>query len=180
MLFDTGASRSFVSHAFSDRLSTARGALGYTLEVEIASDQRVMATCVFRGCEFEASGMRFPIDLVPIPMGEICIAIGMDWLDRFGALIDCRRKCVSVRTPSGGDRLTIQGEGGRSGFTVCSAARARRYIQQGCQSYVAYVTDTRVSARSTFDQIPVVSEYPDSIVFSRRDGDPDSIVCSLF
>ena len=26
---------------------------------------------------------------------------------------------------------------------------------------MAYVTDTRVSARSTFDQIPVVSEYPD-------------------
>ena len=160
VLFDTGASRSFVSHAFSHRLSSALKALGYELEVEIASDRKVTTYSVFRDCELEVNGVRYPIDLVPIPMGEICVAIGMDWMDRWGAMIDCKRKRLSVMTPSGGVRLTIQGEGGRCGFTICSAARARRYIQRGCTSYVAYVTDTRVSGK-TMEEIPVVCEFPD-------------------
>ena len=116
---------------------------------------------------FEVIGVRYPIDLVPIPMGEICVAIGMDWMNRFGALIDCRRKRLSVLTPSGGDRLMIQGEGGRCGFTICSAARARRYIRQGCTSYVAYVTDTRVCGR-TIDQISVVDVTKNTMGQSSR------------
>ena len=99
--------------------------------------------------------MKYPIDLVPIPMGEACVVIGRDWMDRLGASIDCRRKRLSVSTPSEGDRWMIQGEGGHCGFTIGSAARARRYVRQDCTSDVACETDTRVCGR-TIDRISVV------------------------
>ena len=57
VLFDTGASRSFVSHAFSHRLSSALKALGYELEVEIASDRKVTTYSVFGDCELEVNGV---------------------------------------------------------------------------------------------------------------------------
>ena len=66
------------------------------------------------------------------------VIIGMDWLDQFEALIDCRRKVVRFWTLSGGE-LTIHGEGSKSGSTFSSASRAKKYLQHGCEEFLAYV-----------------------------------------
>ena len=58
---------------------------------------------------FEVS---FPIFFIPIPMGDVCVIVGMDWLSRFGAMIDCEGQWVVVRTPSRGE-LIIYREGTR-------------------------------------------------------------------
>ena len=88
----------------------------------------------------------------------------MDWLSPNGAVIDCELQLVRVRTPSGGE-LVIQGERPQRGPTFCSTARARRYFQQGCAGYVAYVLDAREKGKTTVDDVPVVRDYPD--VFCR-------------
>ena len=44
----------------------------------------------------EIFGVEFPIDLVPIVMGDVCVIVGMDWLSRFGAMIDCERQMVTI------------------------------------------------------------------------------------
>ena len=56
----------------------------------------------------------FPIDLIHIPIRDVCVIVGMDWLSRFGAMIDCEGQWVVVRTLSGGE-LVIYGEGSRVG-----------------------------------------------------------------
>ena len=99
------------------------------------------ATEVIRGCVLEIFGVEFPIDLVPIAMGDVCVIVGMDWLSRFGAIIDCERQLVTIRDPSGGV-LTVYGKGTRPDSAFCSAARARQSLQQGCSGFVAYVMDT--------------------------------------
>lgn len=57
-------------------------------------------------------------------MGDVFVIVGMDWLSRFSAVIDCERQLVTIRDPSGGV-LSVYGEGTRSGSAFCSAARAR-------------------------------------------------------
>ena len=91
VLFDSGVSRSFVSLAFSRHISICREALSRPLRVSIADERVVYATEVIRGCVLEIFGVEFPIDLVPIAMGDICVIVGMDWLSRFGVLIDCEQ-----------------------------------------------------------------------------------------
>ena len=56
----------------------------------------------------------YPIDLIHIPMGDICVIVGMDWLSKFGAMIDYKGQRMVVRTPSGGE-LVIYGEGTKIG-----------------------------------------------------------------
>ena len=46
------------------------------------------ASEVIRGCILEIFGYEFLIDLVPIAMGDVRVIVGMDWLSRFGAVID--------------------------------------------------------------------------------------------
>ena len=96
VLFDSGASRSFVSLAFSQHISVSREALSRPLRVSIADERVIYATEVLRGCVFEIFGVEFPIDLVPIAMGDVCVIVGMDWLSRFGAVIDCERQLVTI------------------------------------------------------------------------------------
>ena len=52
----------------------------------------------------------------------------------------------------------IQGERPLRGPHLCSTARARRYVQQGCAGYVAYVMDTREARVS---DVLVVRDYMD-------------------
>ena len=76
----------------------------------------------------ELFGAEYPVDLVLIAMGHVCVIVGMDWLSRFGAVIDYERQLVTIRDPSGGV-LTVYGEGTRYGLAFYSAARARQSLQ---------------------------------------------------
>ena len=132
------------------------------LRVSLADERAVYATDVIRGCILEIFGVEFPIDLVPIAMGDVCVIVGMDWLRRFGVVIDCERQLVTIRDPSGGV-LTVYGEGTRCGSAFCLAARARQSLQQGYSGFVAYVMDTRVAAEwpSSVDDVSIVREFLD-------------------
>ena len=94
----------------------------------------------------EIEGVRFPIDLIPIVMNEINLIVGMDWLSRQRAHIDCENQRIVVQTPSGGE-LTIRGDGNKRLPEVCSLAKARRYVRRGGVCYLAYVTDSRGEKR---------------------------------
>lgn len=160
VLFDSGATRSFVSLALSKRFSRAPGELDCPLEVEIADDRTVRVARVYRGFSLLLFAEQFPVDLVPIPMRGNKVIVGMDWLSPNGEVIDCEQQLVRVRTPSGGE-LVIQGERPQREPTFCSAARARRYFQQGCAGYIAYIVDAREKGKVAVDDVPVVRDYPD-------------------
>lgn len=56
-------------------------------------------------------------------MGDVYVIVGMDWLSRFRAVIDCQRQLVVVRTLREVE-LTIYGEGIRVSSTFCLASKA--------------------------------------------------------
>ncbi|KAJ9538997.1 LOW QUALITY PROTEIN: hypothetical protein OSB04_031730 [Centaurea solstitialis] len=47
-------------------------------------------------------GMKFRMDLIPIPFGEISVVVGMNWFDCYKARFECESQWVEIRTPSGG------------------------------------------------------------------------------
>ncbi|GJQ89666.1 putative reverse transcriptase domain-containing protein [Tanacetum coccineum] len=69
VLYDSGASISFVSYKFSKNLSTPPSKLPYPLEVEIADSKVVVISNVYRKVEIEIDDSTFRIDLIPIMLG---------------------------------------------------------------------------------------------------------------
>ena len=67
VLFDSGATQSFMSLVFSKKFQDTEGTLSSPLEVEITDDHTVSVSRVFIGCVLNIFGERFPIDLVLIP-----------------------------------------------------------------------------------------------------------------
>ena len=85
--------------------------------------------------------------------------LGMDWLSRHQAIIDCRRKRVTLRTPKE-DEVTFIGERSNHLSNVISTATARTMVQKGCEAYLAYVIDT-VKERPSVSDIPSISDFLD-------------------
>ena len=78
VLFDFGATRSFVSLTLIKRFVDAMGELEYPLEVEIADDHHVRVSRVQWGYILEFFSELYPIDLVPMPLHESVVIVGMD------------------------------------------------------------------------------------------------------
>ncbi|GKE55150.1 putative reverse transcriptase domain-containing protein [Tanacetum coccineum] len=101
VLYDLGASVSFVSYEFSKNLSTPPNKLPFPLEVEIPDSKVVIVSNVYHNMEIEIDDSTFRIDLIPIMLGVFDIVIGMDWLDKYNANIFCSQKLVRVINPQG-------------------------------------------------------------------------------
>lgn len=41
-------------------------------------------------------------------------------------------------------------------MTICLAVRDRRYLQDGCLGFLAYIMDTRVKGKNTIIDVPIV------------------------
>ena len=90
--------------------------------------------------------------------------LGINWFSRHQAIVDCRMKRVTLRTPNE-DEVAFIGERSNNLSNVISAATDRTMVRKGCEAYLAYVIDTVKARPSVFD-IPTVNDFPN--VFSEE------------
>lgn len=64
------------------------------LLVAIANRKTTPVNRVYPNCEIKIPGHRLNRDLLPFKLGEFNIILGMDWLSKYEAYIDCRNKKV--------------------------------------------------------------------------------------
>nr|GEU64583.1 zinc finger, CCHC-type, retrotransposon Gag domain protein [Tanacetum cinerariifolium] len=159
VLYDSGASVSFVSFKFSKNLPSPPNKLSFPLEVDIAGNEIVAVPKVYRDVEIEIDDSVFKIDLIPIVLGAFDIIIGMDWLDRYNANILCSQKLIRVVNPQG-RKIIIYRDKRKGKFKLCSMMKARKYLFHGCQALIAHVVDTSFEKKSVKDVL-VVNEFPD-------------------
>ncbi|GJZ34586.1 putative reverse transcriptase domain-containing protein [Tanacetum coccineum] len=148
MLFDLGADRSFVSSTFSALLDITPSTLDTSYAVELADGRISETNVVLRGCTLGLLGHPFDIDLMPVELGSFDVIIGMDWLAKYHALIVCDEKVV--RIPYGDEVLIIRGDdyGNGSKLNIISCTKTQKYIQKGCQVYLAQVTSKKAEDKS--------------------------------
>nr|GEU99931.1 putative reverse transcriptase domain-containing protein [Tanacetum cinerariifolium] len=159
VLYDSGASVSFVSYEFSKNLSIPPNKLPLPLEVEVASDKVVVVSNVYREVDLEIDDNVFRIDLIPIMLGVFDIVIGMDWLDKYNTNILCSQKLVRVINPQGRE-IVIYGDRRKGDLKLCSIMKARRYLSCGCHAFMAHVININFEKKSV-EEVPIVYEFLD-------------------
>ncbi|GKG25713.1 putative reverse transcriptase domain-containing protein, partial [Tanacetum coccineum] len=105
MLFDSVTDRSFVSSTFSALLDVAPSTLDTSYAVELADGRISETNVILRGCTLGLLVHPFDIDLIPVELGSFDVIIGMDWLEKYHAVIVCDEKIV--RIPYGDEVLII-------------------------------------------------------------------------
>jgi hypothetical protein len=106
ILFDSGASFSFVSKAFVDRTGISIQKIGQPIIVNSAKGP-ISSNYVCPGCVVHLADEDFVANLVVIPLDVFDSILGMDWLSQYQAIISCFMKTISLYAPSGGDVIFV-------------------------------------------------------------------------
>ncbi|GKF03172.1 hypothetical protein Tco_0030095, partial [Tanacetum coccineum] len=93
-----------------------------------------------------------------VELGSFDVIISMDWLAKYHALIVYDEKVV--RIPYGDEVLIIRGDNydGKSKLNIIPCTRTQKYIEKGCQVYLAQVTSKKAEDKSEerrLDYVPI-------------------------
>ncbi|GKE62224.1 putative reverse transcriptase domain-containing protein [Tanacetum coccineum] len=158
ILFDLGSDKSFVNTSFSHSIDINPVRLNTSYVVELADGKIVSTNTVLKGCTLNLVNHLFEIDLMPIELGTFDVIIGMDWLVDQDIVIVCGKKVVHI--PYKNKTLVVKGDRGASRLKVISCIKARKYIERGCQLFVAHVTEKEPKEKSLED-VPMIRDFPE-------------------
>ncbi|XP_073017826.1 uncharacterized protein [Primulina eburnea] len=96
VLFDPGATHSFVSSTFVHHLETPSVKLPYILEVSSPMGDKLLSEVLYKDCPLEIDGETYMADLIELPIQGYDVILGMDWLFRHQAQLDCYSKKVKL------------------------------------------------------------------------------------
>jgi hypothetical protein len=137
VLFDSGASHSFISPMFASKFAHKLHTIedeGYCIR---AASGNIPTNQVVSDVEFEIEGQKYLLTLVVLPGLGIDVILGMNWMSQNGVLIDTSTRVVMIRDPTD-----------QKGFLV----QLPRKIDLSSEVHA-------VQAKS-IDDIPVVCEFP--------------------
>ncbi|GJZ38191.1 putative reverse transcriptase domain-containing protein [Tanacetum coccineum] len=166
ILFDTGADRSFVSTTFSSLIDITPTTLDHYYDVELADGKIIGINTIIRGCTLNFLDHPFNINLMPVELGSFDVIIGMDWLAKYHAVIDCAEKIV--RIPWGNETLIIHGDGSNQGngtrLNIISCTKTHKYLLKGHHVFLAHVTTKEIEDKSgekRLEDVPIVRDFPE-------------------
>ncbi|KAA3465845.1 DNA/RNA polymerases superfamily protein [Gossypium australe] len=158
-LIDIGSTHSYVA-------CTVFGTLGIQFEfadrgMSVISPlgQSVVVSKLFRNVPLEVQGVVFSTDLMELPFGEFDLILGMDWLVKHRANLDCTAKRMVLKTPED-EEVVVIGERRNYLSNVISALRAEKLVRKGCEAFIAYVNSTDADNLSV-ENVRAVKEFSD-------------------
>jgi len=108
VLFDSGASHSFISHDCVEKLGLSTRDLGYELIVSTPASGKVSTNFACVGCSLEVEGQRFKVNLICLPLQGLEVILGMDWLSINHVVINCGRRRVVFLETQGVELISSQ------------------------------------------------------------------------
>ncbi|GAA0170525.1 hypothetical protein LIER_24762 [Lithospermum erythrorhizon] len=133
VLFDSGATHSFISQSFVDLLPLCRESLLVPLIIITLVGRSVEVRYIYKDCPLSMNNQLLVVDLLPFELVDFDLILGMDWLGRHHAKIDFaspgRREILFV-----GVRKILPS-------SFISALEARKLMKKGCVGFLRYVVD---------------------------------------
>ena len=96
-LVDPGSTHSYICiEQLSDKFSSVKP-LAYDMHVTIPLGHSVRVNRVYKNCPLMVHDREFSVDLITLPFHEFNWILGMDWLSKHRAIIDCDKKTVVLK-----------------------------------------------------------------------------------
>ena len=107
VLFDSGASHSFMSQAFASRhdqkvIEVSKG--GYSIS---SAGATISTNKIVRDVLIYIQEREYMLDLIVLPRLSIDVILGMKWMSDHGVLIDTSTWTIMLREPKGGNAFLV-------------------------------------------------------------------------
>ncbi|KAL6277398.1 hypothetical protein ACE6H2_020999 [Prunus campanulata] len=130
-----------------------------SFSISLPTGDVLFADMVFKSCYVQVGDAILEADLIPLDLVDLDIILGMDWLEKHRASVDCFRKEVVLRSP-GQPEVMFCGERRVLPSCLISAITAKRLLKKGCVGYLAHIIDTQ-EITLNLEDVPIVREFPD-------------------
>ena len=135
VLFDTGASHSYISRGFVEKYSLPTRVLKTPMLVSSPGAEYMASQGCFQ-VPLSIGRHVFPTDLIILESQGLDVILGMDWLSMYGGNIDCASKTILLTTPEG---------------------RRIKYVSR----HVPNRTQVNCLTGVVQEEVPVVKDFPD-------------------
>ena len=97
---------------------------------------------MYKNCPLVIHDREFSVDLIALPFHEFKFILGMDWLSKHRAIIECEKKTVVLKCS---DQLEVTVHGIRSGrlSNVIAVMQTRCFLRKGCGAFLDLVLDSK-------------------------------------
>ena len=135
ILFDTSATHSFVSPYFAIRLDKQPTLLKSSISVSTSLDELILVKYVYLDCEIEIGDKIFMGDLNVLDMVDFDVILGMDWLAKHRASVNCWGKKIMFDLD---EEVGLVFQGDKIGSpSIMLLAISRKMARKGVQCYLA-------------------------------------------
>ncbi|XP_030512340.2 uncharacterized protein LOC115726558 [Rhodamnia argentea] len=153
-LFDPSATHSFVAEQFVKLIGLSPKPLGTMFRISTPLKDSVVAAVGCPGCKLVVGSYEDKIDLIVLKMYDFDLIVGMDWLTKQRATIDCYHKVIQF-SPLDKASFKFMDNRGETSIGVISSLEATRLLESGCQGYLASIVDVTFE-EPKLEDIPVV------------------------
>ena len=159
-LFDSGATHSFVSARVIDQLCRLSILYARGFQTLLSTGELVVSRRWIRALPVELDGRKLFADLIELAMDDFDMILGMYWLSKYGAKIDCKRRMVTFE-PEGEVCFVFVWTVGGPRKPFISALKARDLMQEGCMGFLENVVDTSRVLSVGLCETRLVCDFPD-------------------
>ncbi|XP_075521380.1 uncharacterized protein LOC142554602 [Primulina tabacum] len=143
---------------FVHHLETPSVNLPYILEVSSPMRDKLLSEVLYKDCPLEIDGETYMADLIKLPIQGYDVILGMDWLFRYQAQLDCYSKKVKLSN-LGNAKF---GNHKEESFPVTPkvAKEAQAIIKIGGKGFLAYLIN-KPHDQLKVSEISVVQNFPE-------------------
>ncbi|XP_075515829.1 uncharacterized protein LOC142550636 [Primulina tabacum] len=133
--------------------------LAEPLRIATPTSKAVETHEIYRDCRISISNQPFSADLIQLIMVDFDIILGMDWLAKNNAIVDCKGKKVKLLTAEQKE-IVFHGKS-KERKLLLSAAQAWKAMKSGEDIYLAMVSEIKEEVELSLEDIPIAREFPD-------------------
>ncbi|XP_075478896.1 uncharacterized protein LOC142519752 [Primulina tabacum] len=150
---------SFISERFTRKLGLIPELLVEPFRVATPTNKTIETHRMHQKCKICINEQLFQAELIQLNMVGFDIILGMDWLARNNAMVDCKGKSVRLRTP---DQKEVVYHGkSKERRSLLSASQAWKAVKSGEDIYLAMVNVVKEEIELKPEDISIVREFPD-------------------
>ena len=113
---------------------------------------------ILKACAIPIEDRELYADLIVLTMNDYDIILGMDWLSKYCATIDCQKKIVTLQSPRE-EPFIFDGIMKSFKFPLISVLKAQHLLEAGCEGYLVSVMSIEEQHHPILSEVPVVQEY---------------------